>query len=86
MNVIINFIVGTDDEKETPYKNSSWQSTSKRRWVVIDDLPNTLHEFRTVGKNDIDSSKPSDITEQRPLPGIGMYNFHVWGHQLKMAF
>lgn len=69
----MNFAVASDDENKTPYKNSSWQNTAKRRWVVIDDLQNTLHEFRAVGKNGVGSSPPSNIVEQRPLSGIGMY-------------
>ena len=39
--------------------------------MIISDLPNTLHEFRTVGKNDEGSSPQSDPVEARPLPGVG---------------
>ena len=44
--------------------------TKNQRWVVINGLPNTLHEFRTVGKNDLGTSLWSDPVDERPLSGV----------------
>ena len=80
---LTSFAVLTENDKENKYKESSWQPTSKHSWFIIDDLPNTLHEFRTVGKNDVGSSLPSDIAEERPLTGIGMYRcLNIKNHEV----
>ena len=40
----------------------------------ITGLEPGLYQFKTVGRNKLGESPPSDVTEARPLPGvIGMY-------------
>ena len=60
----------TTPDPSLGYKESDWMITKNQRWVVIKNLPNTLHEFRTVGKNDLGTSLWSDPVDERPLPGV----------------
>ena len=60
----------TTPDPSLGYKESEWITTKNQRWVEIKNLPNTLHEFRTVGRNDLGTGLWSDPVDERPLPGV----------------
>ena len=69
MKYIFNFAV-PDEE----FVNTSWVNHFDTQETDIGSLDNELYQFKTVGRNPLGESPPSDITEARPLPGVaGMF-------------
>lgn len=69
MMYVVNFAV-----PDVEFVNTSWVNHFDTQDTVIDSLDNELYQFRTVGRNPLGESPPSDITEARPLPGVaGMF-------------
>lgn len=57
------------------FVNTSWVNHFEVQDTGIGNLDNELYQFKTVGKNPLGESPPSDITEARPLPGVaGMFS------------
>ena len=57
------------------FVNTSWVNHFDVQDTDIGNLDNELYQFKTVGKNPLGESPPSDITEARPLPGVaGMFS------------
>jgi len=56
------------------FVNTSWVNHFETQDLDIGNLDNELYQFKTVGRNPLGESPPSDITEARPLPGLlGMF-------------
>lgn len=81
VNVIYNFGIGggyTHDfrvmyRKKLPdeeFVNTSWVDHFDVQDTDIGSLDSELYQFKTVGRNKLGESPPSDITEARPLPGV----------------
>ena len=60
---IFNFAVPGEE-----YVNTSWVNHFDTQDTDIGNLDNELYQFKTVGRNPLGESPPSDITEARPLP------------------
>ncbi|KAL9959377.1 hypothetical protein ACROYT_G032696 [Oculina patagonica] len=52
------------------FVNTSWVDHFDTQDTEISGLDPDLYQFRTVGRNKLGESPPSDITEARPLPGV----------------
>lgn len=81
VNVIYNFDIGggyTHEfrvmyRKKLPdeeFVNTSWVNHFDVQNTDIGNLDNELYQFKTVGRNPLGESPPSDVTEARPLPGV----------------
>ena len=52
------------------FLNTSWVNYFSAQSLEIGGLSPNLYEFKTVGKNKLGESPPSDVTEARPLPEL----------------
>jgi len=52
------------------FVNTSWVNHFDVQNTDIGNLDNELYQFKTVGRNPLGESPPSDVTEARPLPGV----------------
>ena len=54
--------------------NTSWVNHFETQSTEIGGLSAELYQFKTVGRNDysegFNESPASDVTEERPLPGV----------------
>ena len=52
------------------FVSTSWVNHFDTQDTGIGNLDSELYQFKTVGRNPLGESLPSDITEARSLPGV----------------